>query len=36
MYDATLGHSSVFTTMNSYLVVTPELQRQMIEHVPMR
>jgi integrase/recombinase XerD len=33
---ARLGHSSVFTTMNSYLVVTPELQRQMIEHVPMR
>lgn len=33
---ARLGHSNVFTTMNSYLVITPEIQRQMIEHVPMR
>ena len=29
-------HSNVFTTMNNYLVITPELQRQMTEHVPMR
>ena len=34
--SARLGHSNVFTTMNNYLVITPELQRQMTEHVPMR
>jgi len=31
-----LGHSNVFITQKSYLVITPELQRQMTEHVPMR
>jgi site-specific recombinase XerD len=34
--SARLGHSNVFTTMNNYLVITPELQRQMTGHVPMR
>jgi site-specific recombinase XerD len=32
-----LSHGvNVFTTMNNYLVITPELQREMTEHVPMR
>jgi len=33
---ARLGHSSVSITQNAYLVITPELQRQMTAHVPMR
>jgi len=31
-----LGHSNVFITQKSYLVITPELDRQLTEHVPMR
>lgn len=34
--SARLGHANVFTTMNYYLVVTPELQRDLTKHVPMR
>ena len=33
---ARLGHSNVFITQKSYLVITPELQRSMTAHVPMR
>lgn len=33
---ARLGHSNVFITQSAYLVITPELQRQMTAHVPMR
>lgn len=31
-----LGHSNVFITQKSYLVITPELDRQLTAHVPMR
>jgi len=31
-----LGHSNVFITANIYLVITPELDRMMTAHVPMR
>lgn len=31
-----LGHSTVFITQKSYLVITPELDRQLTAHVPMR
>ncbi len=31
-----LGHSNVFITSNAYLVITPELDRQLTAHVPMR
>jgi len=34
--SARLGHSNVFITQSAYLVITPELQRQMTAHVPMR
>lgn len=33
---ARLGHSNVFITQKAYLVITPELQRSMTAHVPMR
>lgn len=33
---ARLGHSNVFITQKSYLVVTPDLQRQLTAHIPMR
>jgi integrase len=33
---ARLGHSNVFITQKSYLVITPDLQRSMTAHVPMR
>lgn len=33
---ARLGHANVFTTMNYYLVVTPEVQRTLLKDVPMR
>jgi integrase/recombinase XerD len=31
-----LGHSNVFITSNSYLVITPEVDRQLTSHIPMR
>lgn len=31
-----LGHSNVFITQKSYLVITPELDRQLTAHIPMR
>jgi len=31
-----LGHSNVFITQKSYLVITPEVDRQLTAHVPMR
>jgi len=31
-----LGHSNVFITSNTYLVITPELQRQLTSHVQWR
>lgn len=34
--SARLGHSNVFTTMNYYMVITPELQRELTKHIPMR
>jgi len=34
--SARLGHSNVFITQKSYLVITPELQRSMTEHIAMR
>lgn len=34
--SARLGHSNVFITQKSYLVITPDLQRRMTEHVTMR
>lgn len=33
---ARLGHANVFTTMDYYLVVTPEIQRKLLENIPMR
>ena len=33
---ARLGHANPFITVNTYMVITPELQRQMTAHVPMR
>lgn len=33
---ARLGHANVFTTMNYYLVITPEIQRECLEGIPMR
>lgn len=33
---ARLGHANVFTTMNYYLVITPEIQRELLKDVPMR
>lgn len=33
---ARLGHSNAYITQSAYLVITPELQRQMMAHVPMR
>lgn len=33
---ARLGHANVFTTMNYYLVVTPDVQRALLKNVPMR
>lgn len=34
--SARLGHSNVFITQSAYLVITPDLQRQMTAHIPMR
>ncbi len=34
--SARLGHSNIFITQKSYLVITTELQRQMTAHVSMR
>jgi len=34
--SARLGHSNVFITQQAYLVITPDLQRQLTAHVPMR
>lgn len=34
--SARLGHSNVFITQSVYLVITPDLQRQMTAHIPMR
>ncbi len=34
--SARLGHSNIFITQKSYLVITTELQRQMTAHVLMR
>lgn len=31
--SARLGHSNVFVTQNEYLVITPEIQRQMTQHI---
>lgn len=31
-----LGHSNVFITQKSYLVITPEIDRQLTAHIPMR
>jgi integrase len=30
---ARLGHASIKTTMETYLVITPELQRKFVENV---
>jgi len=32
---ARLGHSNLFITQKSYLVITPEIQRQLTAHIPM-
>ena len=32
---ARLGHSKLFITQKSYLVITPEIQRQLTAHIPM-
>lgn len=34
--SARLGHSNVFITQKAYLVITPDLQRQMTAHISMR
>jgi integrase/recombinase XerD len=31
-----LGHSNVFITQKSYLVITPEIDRRLTENIPMR
>jgi integrase len=33
---ARLGHSSMFVTQASYLVITPEIQRELLQDIEMR